>query len=365
MKTPPNNPDKRAAEPVPGIGAMEPESPPESLPEIVENLENVPVEHAGSFPHTGVPTETPRPSPPVEDLLAVFLRTLSSPETIKTYNTEIRMFASYIEGELGVPLGGIGAENLSLYRERLIKEYAPATAAKKLTAVRRFLVFTHMGGVTRLGPDALRYFAKSPRVSEDSSYNVLTEEELSRMLGQARVESYRDYVILAVMASCGVREAELVSLRIGDFREVGGGEDGEPPIQVRVEGKGGRIRNVAASPDLWRVVQRYVLLTGRSLNSRSDSRRPLFESREGDARPLTTRSIRNIVKKYVRRAGITKAISPHSIRHTVGTNMAVNEAPLLVIQQFLGHSDPKTTLRYIRRAEELANKAYQYNTLPI
>ena len=45
--------------------------------------------------------------------------------------------------------------------------------------------------------------------------------------------------------------------------------------------------------------------------------------------------------------------------------MAVNEAPLLVIQQFLGHSDPKTTMRYIRRAEELAAKAYQYNTLPL
>src|SRR3712207_7750973 len=61
---------------------------------------------------------------------------------------------------------------------------------------------------------------------------------------------------------------------------------------------------------------------------------------------------------------ITKAISPHSIRHTVGTNMALNEAPLLVIQQFLGHSDPKTTLRYIRRAEEVATRAYRYNTLP-
>jgi integrase len=45
--------------------------------------------------------------------------------------------------------------------------------------------------------------------------------------------------------------------------------------------------------------------------------------------------------------------------------MAINEAPLLVIQQFLGHSDPKTTLRYIRRAEELATQAYQYNTLPL
>jgi site-specific recombinase XerD len=75
--------------------------------------------------------------------------------------------------------------------------------------------------------------------------------------------------------------------------------------------------------------------------------------------------VRYLVKKYADVAGITKAISPHSIRHTVGTNMAVNEAPLLVIQQFLGHSDPKTTMRYVRRADEIASKAYTYNTLPL
>jgi integrase/recombinase XerD len=225
--------------------------------------------------------------------------------------------------------------------------------------VRRFLVFTYMGGLTRVSPEALKFFAKSPRVSEDSSYNVLTDEEVARMLGAARVENYRDYVILAVMASCGLREAEVVGISIGDLREVG------DQVQLRVEGKGGRIRNVPIAPDLWQILQRFIMTSGRSLNSRADARRPIFESREGKAKPLTTRSIRNIVKKYVRKAGITKAISPHSIRHTVGTNMAVNEAPLLVIQQFLGHSDPKTTMRYIRRAEELASKAYQYNTLPI
>src|SRR3712207_7745922 len=55
---------------------------------------------------------------------------------------------------------------------------------------------------------------------------------------------------------------------------------------------------------------------------------------------------------------ITKAISPHSIRHTVGTNMAINEAPLLVIQQFLGHSDPKTTMRSEEHTSELQSRQY-------
>src|SRR5918998_1633589 len=196
------------------------------------------------------PPNLPAPIPPQADrLISLYLRTLTSPQTIRTYNTEIRMFVAYAVGELGKELSELTAEDVSLYREHLINGYASATAAKKL-------------------------------------------------------------------------------------------------VMLRVFGKGDKIRNVPISPDLWRLVQRYVLLSGRSLNSHTDARKPLLTSRVGKDKPLTTRSVQNIVKKYVRAAGITKPISPHSIRHTVGTNMAVNEAPLLVIQQFLGHSDPKTTLRY-------------------
>src|SRR5215211_4296282 len=298
--------------------------------------------------------------PEAERLISVYLRTLSSPQTIKTYNTELTMFISFLRGEMGKELGDMAAEDISLYREHLIGKYAAATAAKKLAVLRRFLIFTYMAGATTVNPESLRFFAKSPRVRQDPAYNVLTEEELSGMLNAARASNYRDYVMLAVMAGCGLREVELVSLRIGDFRDAASDQ-----VLLRVLGKGDKVRNVSVSPDLWRLVQRFVLLTGRSFTSHLDSRKPLFTSRVGKDKPLTTRSVQNIVKKYVRAAGITKAISPHSIRHTVGTNTAVNEAPLLVIQQFLGHSDPKTTMRYIRRAEELATRAYQYNTLPL
>jgi integrase/recombinase XerD len=305
-------------------------------------------------------TQPPKPLPPeAERLVALYLRTLTSPETIKTYNTEIAMFIAYLEGELGKGLNELTAEDVSVYREHLIRTYVAATAAKKLAVLRRFLIFTFMAGATTVNPESLRFFAKSPRVGQDPAYNVLTDDELSRMLAAARASNYRDYVMLAVMAGCGLREAEVVGIKVGDFRETG------DQIFLRVLGKGDKIRNVPISPDLWRLVQRFVLLTERSFTSHPDARKPLFTSRVGKDKQLTTRSVRNMVKKYVRAAGIVKAISPHSIRHTVGTNMAVNEAPLLVIQQFLGHTDPKTTLRYIRRAEELASRAYQYNTLPL
>ncbi len=119
------------------------------------------------------------PVPPTPDrLITVYLRTLTSPQTIKTYNTELHMFISYLE-EVGKGLEELSAEDISKYREHLIKTYSAATAAKKLAVLRRFLIFTYMAGVTAVNPEALRFFAKSPRVGQDPSYNVLTEDELS------------------------------------------------------------------------------------------------------------------------------------------------------------------------------------------
>src|SRR5215218_604969 len=184
------------------------------------------------------PLDDATPSPralltEAERLVAVYLRTLSSPQTIKTYNTELTMFISYIGREMGKGLGELTAEDISLSREHLIGTYAAATAAKKLAVLRRFLVFTYMAGATTVNPESLRFFAKSPRVRHNPAYNVLTEEELLRMLNAARASNYRDYVMLAVMASCGLREAEVVSLRIGDFREAA-----VEQVLLRVLGKG-------------------------------------------------------------------------------------------------------------------------------
>ena len=149
-----------------------------------------------------VPAHSATPPPPnrlpqeTERLITLYLRTLTSPQTIKTYNTEIRLFAGYVGG-MGKGLGELTPEDVSLYREHLIRTYAAATAAKKLAVLRRFLIFTFMAGATAVNPEALRFFAKSPRVRQDPAYNVLTEDELQRMLNAARSDNYRDYVMLA------------------------------------------------------------------------------------------------------------------------------------------------------------------------
>ena len=271
------------------------------------------------------------------------------------------MFISYVEGEIGKGLGELTAEDISLYREHLIGTYAAATAAKKLAVLRRFLIFTYMAGATTVNPESSAVLrqeparAPGPRLQRPHRGGALAHAQRRPGLQLPRLRHARRHGRLRLAGRprwSGSRSGTSARRR-------------QDQVLLRVLGKGDKVRNVPISPDLWRLIQRFVLLTERSFTSHPDSRKPLFTSRVGKDKPLTTRSVQNIVKKYVRAAGITKAISPHSIRHTVGTNMAVNEAPLLVIQQFLGHSDPKTTMRYIRRAEELATRAYQYNTLPL
>jgi site-specific recombinase XerD len=293
-------------------------------------------------------------------LLALYLRTLSSPHTVSTYGVQIRLFLRFVDEALGKELAELTAEDVSLYRAHVVRAYKPATAALKLQVARLFLIFAHMCGELALEPEAVRFFSKSPRLFDDPSYEVLTEDELRRMLLAAAKASARDHLMLCVLAGCGLREGELVGLRVGDVQDLGDGG-----VFLRVMGKGSKVRTVPLEPALRDFLGRHVKASGYSLSARADARKPLFRSRKGRDKALTTRQVQNIVKKYARAAGIVKAISPHSLRHTAGTNMAQNGAPLLVIQQVLGHTNPQTSTRYIRRAEELASRAYEYITLPV
>src|SRR4028118_1213546 len=100
-------------------------------------MTDLPVPTVPSAPAPNLPPEADR-------LIALYLRTLTSPQTIKTYNTEIRLFVAYVVGELGKDLSELTAEDVSLYREHLINLYAPATAAQKLAGLRRSWLSTFM-----------------------------------------------------------------------------------------------------------------------------------------------------------------------------------------------------------------------------
>ena len=88
--------------------------------------------HKTNLPHPLDDTSPHQLIPEADRLVALYLRTLTSPQTIKTYNTELSLFIAFVEGEVSKELGELTAEDISLYREHLLGAYAAATAAKKL-----------------------------------------------------------------------------------------------------------------------------------------------------------------------------------------------------------------------------------------
>ncbi|MCX5867523.1 MAG: tyrosine-type recombinase/integrase [Proteobacteria bacterium] len=283
------------------------------------------------------------------------LRDGTSALTVKNYQNEIDRFFHFL-GHIWINQVSLG--DLLDYKES-IKAEAPATRARKLTILRRFFSFASTFKTSAIPKDLLYETLKNPRVQQETR-NILDNEDVQKILYQVdliSLQGFRDYLILVILLKCGLREAEITGIKLEDFQS-----RGENAFLI-VKGKGNKTRTIPIHPEVWVITRKYIQLTGRFLISRNDQPSYLFLSRKKGK--LSGRHIQRIVKQYSEKAGITKPISPHSFRHTCGTEMALNKAPLQVIQSFLGHSSPQTTMRYVHKAEELISDAWKYNSIPI
>ncbi len=169
---------------------------------------------------------------------------------------------------------------------------------------------------------------------------VLTAEELQKILAQAYRERPRDGLIVRTLFETGLRVSELVRVQAGDV------EFTERTLRVR-EGKGGKDRLVLFTGDLGQQLQLH--LDGRT-------RGVLFESSRGA--PFTPRRIQQIVKSIARKAGVAKKIHPHTYRHSMATFLRNQGVPLDVVQLLLGHDNPRTTQLYARLSVGAARAEY-------
>ncbi len=169
---------------------------------------------------------------------------------------------------------------------------------------------------------------------------ILTPEELGRILAQAYRERPRDGLIVRTLFETGLRVSELVSLQVVDV------DFAERTVRVR-EGKGGKDRLVLFTEDLGQQIRLH--LDGRT-------RGFLFESNR--TAPFTPRRIQQIVKAVALRAGVEKPIHPHTYRHSMATFLRNQGVPLDVVQLLLGHADPRTTQLYARLSMGAARAEY-------
>ena len=270
-------------------------------------------------------------------------------------------------------------------RKRVLEElkrrnYSQATATAYIGAIRRFAEYFHrspdqLGSedirkyqlhllfdrkvhprTVRLQTSALRFlFAKVlkqrysrddlplPRLLRRQIPVVLSPEEVARMIdGTANL---RHRTILMTLYSTGVRCSELCHLRPEDI-------DKERMVVRIRQGKGGKDREVPLSPKLLEQLRTYY----RSVKRRNGWLFPSLLTRSPD-QPITSKTVWHACREATQRAGITKAVHPHTLRHSFATHLFDNGAELPVIQTLLGHADPRDTMIYLHLATRKLREA--------
>ena len=167
---------------------------------------------------------------------------------------------------------------------------------------------------------------------------VLSLEEIDKMIAQidlSKNESHRNRAIIEMLYGSGLRVSELVNLRLSDIYLQEG--------YMRITGKGSKQRLVPISAEATKWFQ-YWLIDRNTLNIKPEASDIAFLNRYG--RQLTRAMIFTIIKQLTTAAGITKNISPHTLRHSFATHLLQNGADLRVIQQLLGHESISTTEIY-------------------
>jgi site-specific recombinase XerD len=187
-----------------------------------------------------------------------------------------------------------------------------------------------------------------------SEVEYLSQEELKAILAQPDLTTRtgrRDTVLLSVLYDTGARVQEIINLSVGDIRL-------EVPAQVRLSGKGRKIRSVPLMEPTVNLLKEYLQEHGFIWPEHATI--PLFSNRYG-AR-LSRSGINYILKKHAGRAGfdsrsLKKRISPHTLRHTKAMHLHQSGNPISVIQKILGHTDIRTTDIYARADMEMKRQA--------
>ncbi len=270
--------------------------------------------------------------------------------TLAAYRRDLGHFAAWLAGR-GGDAAGAGRAEIEAYLAGLEAEgMAPATRARRLSAIRQFYRFALSEG-WRADDPAARIGGPRPRRKLPGTLSV---EEVDRLLAAARqrpggeAKRLRLTCLVELLYATGLRVSELVSLPAAAVR-------GNPRMML-VTGKGGRERMVPLSgPARAAVAEWLTLRDAMEEERRGAGGRPsprLFPSR-GRQGHLTRIAFYQALKELAAQAGLDPArISPHTLRHAFATHLLANGADLRAIQQLLGHADVSTTEIYTHVLDE-------------
>lgn len=271
----------------------------------------------------------------------------ATPKTIATYTRNIRPFALYMQ------LNGItqpSRDDVINYRDQLKDQYKPSTVQAYIMAVKLFFQWTAQAGIY---PNIAEK-VKGAKLDTEHKKDYLTAKQVKKVfetIDTSTLKGKRDYAIMSLMSTAGLRTIEIIRANIGDMRNVA------DFTALYIQGKGHDEKNtfVKIAEPVEAAIRAYLTARGKA-----DSSEPLFTSeahRNGGER-MTTRSISRIVKERLKAAGFdSDRLTAHSLRHTAATLNLLNGGTIEETRQLLRHTNINTTLIYSHALERAKNNS--------
>ncbi|HEY7119480.1 MAG TPA: tyrosine recombinase XerC [Tepidisphaeraceae bacterium] len=293
--------------------------------------------------------------------------------TVKSYGADLIQFGQFIAGEIGhanasatpaaTPLTGEQLDERQLKCEPLTvreflaylyaQNYTKSTTARKLATLRSYFKFLIRRGLLSVNPlSTIRTPKQEKRLPKcldlEQVQKLLDAPDDNELLGA------RDKAMLEVLYSSGIRVSELVELEMSDL-------DLQEGI-LRVRGKGRKDRLTPIGSQAIKALQRYFELRNAGENKGPQGEQQqahgqrVFLNKHGE--PLSTRSVRRKLDKYLVEAGLDPGISPHTLRHSFATHLLNNGADLRSVQELLGHQSLSTTQIYTHLTTSRVKQVY-------
>ena len=275
-----------------------------------------------------------------------------SNHTVTSYLKDIHDFYTFIKNE------ELASDLIDVTRERLgrhylsfldAKNYSKKSIARKISSLRTFydylLLNKHIEVNIFLQLETPKIPKKLPKIINDDEI-----EMLFKSIDQSNPLGYRNYLILEMLFSLGLRASELVSMTIKDLQL--------DRKQVLIHGKGKKDRYVPLHSKLIEALRHYLTYIRPILLSKGPNVNELYIFINYKGTQLTVRGLQLILKNIIIKSGETFKISPHMLRHAFATTLLNHGADLRVVQELLGHEHLKSTQIYTHVSSESLREKY-------
>jgi len=265
-----------------------------------------------------------------------------SRNTLDSYRRDLTKFALWLEQQRGAPIPQATHGDIQGYLAHLVtvQKAKPSSTGRNISSLRRLFRYLLRQGKIATDPTLQIDTPKLPRNLPKS----LTEQDVEQLLDAPDTQTplgLRDRTMFEVLYATGLRVSELVTLRITQVSMDMG--------VVRVMGKGSKERLVPLGEEALDWLRRY-LADGRGVLLGRQMSDAMFVTARGEG--MTRQMFWYLIKKHARTAGLSKPMSPHTLRHAFATHLLNHGADLRVVQMLLGHADISTTQIYTHVARE-------------